>query len=158
MKHDLEVFPWPWDDNSIDEIRMNHILEHLGETTEIFFGIIKELYRVCKPKAIISIATPHPRHDDFISDPSHVRVITARTFELFSKRLNKGWAEIGAANSPLGLYLDVDFEIKKVQHGLDEPWATQFNEGKITIDQLNEAVKKLNNVVKETMIVLEVVK
>ena len=28
IKHDLEVFPWPWEDNSIDEVYMHHFIEH----------------------------------------------------------------------------------------------------------------------------------
>lgn len=152
------MFPWPWDDSSVDEIRANHILEHLGETVDVFLGIIKEIYRVCKSGAKITVVAPHPRHDDFINDPTHVRAITRRTFELFSKRINRIYAESHSANTALGMYLDVDFEIRQVRVALDEPWATQFNEGKITADLLNDAVKKFNNVVKETMIVLEVVK
>ena len=111
VKHDLEEFPWPWDNNSIDEILMNHILEHLGETSDIFLGIMKEIYRICKPRAKIKISCPHPRHDDFISDPTHIRAITPRLFELFSKKNNEKWAEGGFANSPLALYLNVDFFI-----------------------------------------------
>lgn len=158
VKHDLEVSPWPWDDSSVDEIRMNHILEHLGETTEVFFSIIKELYRVCKPGALIAIAVPHPRHDDFITDPTHVRAITARTFELFSKDLNRRWAKIGAANSPLGLFLDVDFKIKKVQYGLEKQWAEKLDKKELTPEQIDEKARALNNVVKDIQIILEVVK
>ena len=25
---DLEVFPWPWPDNGIDDIKLIHVLEH----------------------------------------------------------------------------------------------------------------------------------
>ena len=158
VKHDLEVFPWPWDPDSVDEIRMNHILEHLGETTERFFGIIRELYRICKAGALIAIAVPHPRHDDFLSDPTHVRAITARTFELFSKELNRRWAAIGAANSPLGMYLDVDFKIKEVQYGLEKGWAEKLDKGELTPQQIEDNARALNNVIKEIHIVLEVVK
>ncbi len=47
--HDLETFPWPWETSSVGEVVLRHVLEHLGETTAIYFGIIKELYRVCAP-------------------------------------------------------------------------------------------------------------
>ena len=29
--HDLETFPWPWRDNSVKEILLYHVLEHLGQ-------------------------------------------------------------------------------------------------------------------------------
>src|SRR5438128_1961143 len=69
LKWDLEQFPWPWEDSSVDEIQLIRVLEHLGESTATFFKIIQELYRVCKNGAIIDIAVPHPRHDDFLGDP-----------------------------------------------------------------------------------------
>ena len=28
LRHDLEVFPWPWPDDSVCEIMLEHVLEH----------------------------------------------------------------------------------------------------------------------------------
>ena len=36
IKWDLEKFPWPWEDNSVDEIRIIHVLEHLGDCLQFF--------------------------------------------------------------------------------------------------------------------------
>lgn len=49
--HDLETFPWPWKESSVKEILLYHVLEHLGQNTDIFLGIIKELYRISAPEA-----------------------------------------------------------------------------------------------------------
>src|SRR5437764_15115257 len=62
VRVDLEAFPWPWPDNSVQEVVLNHVMEHLGSTTDIYFSIIRELYRICAANAIIHIAVPHPRH------------------------------------------------------------------------------------------------
>ena len=48
IKYDLESFPWPWEANSVSEILLIHVLEHLGKDTEVYFGIFKEMYRICK--------------------------------------------------------------------------------------------------------------
>ena len=112
---DLETFPWPFGDNSVDEIIMSHVLEHLGETKEIYLLIITELYRICQPDAEINIMVPHPRHDDFVTDPTHIRPILPQQFHLLSKRLNAEWRDEGFANTPLADYLDVDFEVEDIQ-------------------------------------------
>lgn len=156
--HDLETFPWPWETSSVGEVLLNHVLEHLGATTDVFFGVIRELYRVCAPGATIRIVVPHPRHDDFISDPTHVRAVTPRTFSLFSKAKNAEFQRRREANSPWGMHLDVDFEIQNVVTILDEPWATRYSKQELSRDEIAQAIRQFNNVVKEVRMVISVVK
>ena len=156
--HDLETFPWPWSDNSVGEVRLNHVLEHLGETVPVYLKIIKELYRICASNAEIHIVVPYPRHDDFINDPTHVRIVTSDGILLFSKAKNREWIRGGYANSPLGLYLDVDFEITSLTHILDPLWAEKLHNREITEPQLDEAFRNYNNVVREIRMVLRVIK
>lgn len=158
LLYDLELFPWPWEDNSCQEVLMHHILEHLGETTNIFLNVIKELYRICIPDALIKITVPHPRHNDFIGDPTHKRAITIEGLSLFSKKLNQQWTQRGYANSPLGLHLDVDFEIVSANVVPEEPWKTRLQEKEITQDDFFQAAKQFNNVIKELFIILKVIK
>lgn len=154
----LENLTWPWEDNSVEEILLNHVLEHLGQETWQYFEIIQELYRICADGAKIDIVVPHPRHDDFISDPTHVRAITPLGLSLFSKTLNRKWAENHNANSQLALQLDVDFEIEKVNLGLEKEWADKLDSGKLTALQIHEIATRYNNVVKEIQVVLRVKK
>lgn len=156
--HDLEVFPWPWETGSVQEIRLSHVLEHIGETTAVYLGVMKELYRICKGGAKIDITVPHPRHDDFLNDPTHVRIVTPDGMALFSKSKNREWIAGGYANSPLGIYLEVDFEIESVNYTLDPVWAEKLNRKEITEEYIHQAVRNFNNVVKEFRIVLKVVK
>lgn len=149
VKWDLEVVPWPWPDNSVGEVNMNHVLEHLGESVPVFFGIIKELYRVCRHGAVIHITVPHPRHDDFLGDPTHVRAFTPESFNLYNKAMNREWQKNRYANSPLGLYLDVDFVVSHVNMELDEPWGSQLRDGKLTNEQAGQMIRQYNNVVKQ---------
>ena len=83
---DLEKFPWPFEDDSVDEVLAFHVLEHVGATPELFIRIMQELYRVCRKGATVRIAVPHLRHDNFFDDPTHVRAITPMTLELFSRK------------------------------------------------------------------------
>lgn len=149
MVVDLEVVPWPWPDNSVDEVLFNHSLEHLGADPRVFLSIMKELYRVCRKDALIRINVPHPRHDSFIGDPTHVRIISPDVLGLFSKRNNDEWQSTGAANSPLAHYLGVDFETEATEISLDEPYLSLHAQGRMTFDQILLAMKEKNNVATE---------
>lgn len=158
LKHDLECFPWPWPDNSVEEIVLNHVLEHLGATTDSYFNIIREIYRICQTDATVHIAVPHPRHDDFINDPTHIRTVTPDSMGLFSKRMNQQWIDGGYANSPLALYLDVDFEISDVKQILDPAWSKKLQDNQVSQSDLAHAARTYNNVVREYRMTLTVKK
>jgi len=155
---DIDVTPWPFGTNEVDEVLFNHSLEHVGGETEVFFRVIKELYRICKPGAKIQINVPHPRHDNFIGDPTHVRVITPQLLELFDKKLNLHWKKVGAANSPLAIYLDVDFEIENVNEVLEHEYQTLLQNKKISEQELTKIINERNNIVSEYQITLVVIK
>ena len=158
IKMDLEVLPWNFEDNCADEILLNHSLEHLGATKEIFLGIIQELYRISKPGAKIQVNVPHPRHDFYLNDPTHVRPISPPLFELFSKKLNYEWQKKGWSNSQLALALNVDFEIKNVLQILDERYENLYQLKQISNQDLQKLILENNNIVSEYQITLEVIK
>ena len=155
---DLEVFRWPWDDNSVGEVQMTHVLEHLGPTSDIYLRVWKELYRVCVHGARLFITVPHPRHDDFLTDPTHVRAIGPESMNHFSKKLNEMWIGKGYSNSPLAVQLDVDFDILRVHLDFDEPWASRLKSGQTTADEALAAMRQFNNVVKQVTFHLAAVK
>lgn len=153
---DLESLPWPWPDNTAEEMVFNHSLEHMGGDPKVFLGIMKEIYRVSKPGGVVQINVPHPRHDDFMNDPTHVRPVTAEMMALFNRELNDQWREIGAANSPLAHYTGVDFETVNVQNVIEERYLSQYQSGELTVDQIVEFVGSRLNVIKEVQITLKV--
>lgn len=155
---DLEKFPWPWPDDSVDEVLLFHVLEHLGAQTDTYLGIFKELYRVCRDGATILIAVPHPRHDSFISDPTHVRPITPEGINLFSQAANREWIAAKAANTPLGIYIGVDFLIELVNWKVEPAWKDRFDRKEITERELEHAVRTYNNVVKAIEMILRPIK
>ncbi len=151
---DLEVFPWPWDDDSIDAVRFYHSLEHMGESARAFLGIMKELYRVCRDAAEIEINVPHPRHDCFISDPTHVRIITPGVLSAFDREWNDKCKFIGAANTPLAHYLNVDFKVVSWDAALAEPYISQAKRGELTNETIEIIGRELNNIFEEYRITM----
>ena len=156
--HDLEQFPYPFEDSSVDNIILSHILEHIGQSPDTFNTIMRELYRICKNKASISITVPHPRHDDFLTDPTHVRPITNLLLKLYDKKLNQQWQKEKVANSPLALIHKVNFKVKKVRYDLEEKYYKMLKDRKINRTELDDMINKYNNVIKQIFIQLQVIK
>jgi hypothetical protein len=150
MVCDLEHFPWPWEDDSVGEIELRHVLEHLGQTTAVYLNIIREIYRICRHGTHVRIVVPHPRHDDFINDPTHVRPITYESLKLFDLNFNARCIEQNWANSLLGMQLGVDLAIESYKVTLDPIWQGRYDRGEVTTDQVNRAMREQNNVVRET--------
>jgi len=151
---DLERFPWPWPDSSAEEVLLNHVLEHLGQTPDTFIGVMKELWRVCAPGARVRVHVPDPRHETFLGDPTHVRPVTLDTLALFSQSFNRQTVADGAANTPLGLMHGIDFDIETHEAVYDEPWRGRLARGEITAVQVGEAARQFLNVVLEHRFVL----
>jgi hypothetical protein len=155
---DLEHFPWPWPDDSVAEVRLIHVLEHLGASTAIYLGILRELWRVCRHGAEVHIVVPHPRHDSFLNDPTHVRPVTGDGLRMFSQAENRRWQAEGAANTPLGLYLGIDFELVSTQLELDPRWQQRLDAGETTREAIFEAILRENNVVRQATHLLRAIK
>lgn len=154
------MYPWPWDDNSVDEVVFNHSLEHMGRDPYDFIGIMCELYRVTKHHALIKINVPHPRHDFFLNDPTHVRPLMPETFEMFSKEKCHEWQRTGAANTPLALIHNVDFELIDVTPIPDPVFQQMVNKKRLKHDteQLQWILHMSVNTVCEFHLVLRTIK
>jgi hypothetical protein len=79
--------PWPWADNSVDEVNCSHFLEHLERDQRIFF--VNELYRVMKNGAKAAVITPHWSSARFGGDLTHcfsedTEILTENGWKLIS--------------------------------------------------------------------------
>lgn len=72
----------PFEDESIDEIRTSHFLEHL--TFEEVLFIMNEFYRVLKPGHLLDIIVPHGLSFAGMADLSHKTFFTEDTFGYFT--------------------------------------------------------------------------
>lgn len=53
--HNLDEFPYPFEDGQFQEITSSHCLEHLNDP----FATMAEIYRIAAPGASITIQVPH---------------------------------------------------------------------------------------------------
>lgn len=109
--HDLFSFPYPFDDNSADEIHSSHFIEHLpmeyvmqnGRRKDMLFAFIDECYRILKTGGKVTLIFPCASSDRAFQDPTHRRFIPQATAYYF----NKGWRE---ANKLDHYNVDCDFD------------------------------------------------
>jgi hypothetical protein len=158
LRHDLELVPWPWPDDSVCEVILKHVLEHLGRDPIVYLAIMRELYRVCQDGATIKIIVPHHRHEYFFNDPTHVRAVTAEGMGLFSQRLNRKWIALGFANSPLALYHGVDFELVETKNEPSDLWYLIHPERPVDNNALMQQSALFNNLIEEVEMTLRPVK
>lgn len=95
--HDLNIFPYPFEDGSVDEIIMDNVLEHLDDVIKV----IEELHRLCVPGAIVKINVPYFKSNSAYTDPTHKHFFTETSFKYFTK------------DNPLNFYSQARFEIAK---------------------------------------------
>jgi predicted SAM-dependent methyltransferase len=158
LLRDLEVLPWPWADDSVCEVLLKHVLEHLGRDPVVYLGIMKELYRVCHDGATIRVIVPHHRHDFFCHDPTHVRAVTAEGMNLFSQRLNREWIAKGFSHSPLGIHLGIDFELIGTNLVPSDLWYLLHPEQPVDLPGLLKESALYNNLIQEVQMTLQPVK
>lgn len=155
---DLNVFPWPWKDNTFDHIHASHVLEHLGTTSDDFIKVIKEMIRISNTSAIWEIALPHWRCDIALDDPYHQRLITVQTFQQFNRRLALEKMQTIGQQMMLGFEHGIDIEVCDVQFEYLPHWKEKVRRGEITEDELTHALNTYNNVALEMRLLIQVYK
>lgn len=79
--HDVEVFPWPLKDNSVNLAVCSHLLEHIKPWLTIDF--FNEIWRVMQPDGKLVIACPYGISSGWQQDPTHCNVVIEATFQYF---------------------------------------------------------------------------
>jgi hypothetical protein len=155
---DLEKLPWPWQTDDAEEVMLSHVLEQLGAAPDLYLGIMKELYRVCRDGATVTVVAAHPRHDTFLDNPANVRPITVDGLLLFSQSFFRQNQAQGYPDRPLGAELGIDFTIQSLNMALDEPWHGKLQRKEISEAEVQQAVRGNNNVASSITIVMKAVK
>lgn len=76
--HDLNITPWPWEDNSFMHVSAVHLVEHLDSLLDF----MNESWRVLKPGGSLFIETPLAGVDPDLefADPTHKRCYRIHSF------------------------------------------------------------------------------
>ena len=77
--HDLNVFPYPFEDSVFDEIYADNVMEHLDNVIRV----MEELHRISQPNGRIKVIVPYFRSQWACIDPTHKHYFTADSFNYF---------------------------------------------------------------------------
>jgi SAM-dependent methyltransferase len=84
VAHDLDEFPYPFDDNTFIEIVAKNVLEHLPDTVTV----MEELYRIASTNCIVHIRVPYWNSYITYADPTHIKGFHPMQFEFFDPTRN----------------------------------------------------------------------
>lgn len=84
---DLNITPWPLEDESFDEVHAYEVLEHLGVQGDAksFFATFSEIYRILKPNGYLFATVPMWNNVWAWGDPSHTRIINQGSLAFLSQ-------------------------------------------------------------------------
>jgi SAM-dependent methyltransferase len=85
--HDLTSLPYPFDDNTFDEIHAYEVLEHTGAQGDykFFFAQWSEFWRIMKPNGLFFATVPSRKSVWAWGDPSHTRVVQPESLSFLSQ-------------------------------------------------------------------------
>jgi hypothetical protein len=131
--------PLPFSDDTATEMRMSHVLEHIGDT----LALMQELHRVAASGCVLTIRAPYGSSDDAYEDPTHRQRFFMNSFGYFSQ--------------PLYWRADYGYRGDWDQTSLILLVSRAENAG-FTAEQLLTRVRQLRNIVLELIVELRAVK
>jgi hypothetical protein len=117
--HDLTVYPWPIESESIEEVWCSHYIEHVQD----IMTFMNEVYRVMKKEAQATFISPYYTSVRAWQDPTHVRPISEESYLYY----NKAWRDV----NNLGHYpITCDFDLAGWGHAWRPEYANRAQEHK----------------------------
>lgn len=77
--HNLNVFPYPLQESTFDEVYLDNCLEHLDNV----ISVMEEIYRLCKSHGTVKVIVPYFRSVWACIDPTHQHFFTVNSFAYF---------------------------------------------------------------------------
>lgn len=79
--HNLDIYPYPFEDNSCFELFCSHFIEHVKDIK----SFMEECWRILVPMGMMTVVAPYYSSVRAFQDYTHVRPISEMTFLYFSK-------------------------------------------------------------------------
>jgi predicted SAM-dependent methyltransferase len=140
IKLDLLQFPWPFDDNTVEEVHCSHFVEHIphrmpewGPGLDGLWRFMDEVWRICKHDAQVRIVHPHANSDRADQDWTHERRLNQNSWNY----ANRAWREANQLSHYMGV---CNFEIVGMGNNyLDEKYTDKTRHPAVMADMISHA-------------------
>jgi SAM-dependent methyltransferase len=78
---DLNVLPYPFNDDEFDLVYASHVLEHLDNPVKV----IEEIWRILKPNGMLIVKVPHFSCRTAYGNPEHKHYFSSLFFDYFER-------------------------------------------------------------------------
>jgi len=140
VEWDLEQYPYPFADGTIDEIFTSHYIEHHHDIRKF----MNECWRILKSRGKMIIVAPYWSSVRATQDPTHVNFISESTFIYY----NKAWREANRLDHYLEIKADFEFPFTAIEYVIDPLWLSRNREAQ------EFAMKYYVNVIQDIKITL----
>jgi SAM-dependent methyltransferase len=139
--HDLFTLPWPFADNSVEEVHCSHFFEHVPHMLRGKF--MEEVYRILVPNGKATFITPYYNSIRATQDFTHEWPPVSPNSYLY---FNKGWRETNKlTHGHYDLKCDFDFTYG---YSINAAWTTKNEEAR------NYAITHYTNVIDDLHVTL----
>lgn len=98
---DLNKFPWPFEDGSVDELVAHNVFEHLDDIN----AVMKECHRIMQPGAKLFACVPHGFFKGYLQDPTHKRGFSFETFDYYTPKRPYGYFDFQFSSVHVDMWL-----------------------------------------------------
>ena len=81
VRHDLDVYPYPFPDGTFEVIVLRNVIEHVRNVV----GLMEEIHRIGGAGADVLITTPHFSSLYSYQDPTHLRHLALDSMDYFTE-------------------------------------------------------------------------
>lgn len=122
--HDLKVYPWPFEDGTVDEVTCEHYVEHLDGAE--FIDFMNELWRILADGGRATIETPYLTSYRAWADPTHKSMMHEAKFVYF----NREWRENEKLDHGDYVKITANFDFDFGYRITDPRWVNAHEEAK----------------------------
>ena len=124
--HDLDELPYPFDNDSFDEVIGRHVIEHVRDP----MAVMREIHRITRNGGIVRLVAPHWTNPDFATDLTHRNHLNSYSFRNLTED-----------DAVFAFYTDVRFRQRPPRITMPNVWKCMGLEILINLDRRYPAMR-----------------